>query len=91
MSAEQIAATSFHRTIGAVADQVRGDQKTFIVTSHGRPMMVLMPYARYVELTGDKLPPTQLSLADLSTVEGRRAYHRLRMQRYRARQKEQAS
>jgi prevent-host-death family protein len=91
MSAEQITATAFHRTIGAFADQVRSEQRTFIVTSNGRPQMVLMPYSRYVELTGDALPPTALSLADLSTVEGRRAYHRQRMQRYRARQKEQAS
>jgi prevent-host-death family protein len=91
MSAEPITSTEFQRTCGTVADRVRGDQKTFIVTSHGRPQMVLMPYARYVELTGDEMPPTAVALADLSTVEGRRAYHRQRMQAYRARPKEQSA
>lgn len=91
MSADVLTATEFQRTIGSITDRVRGDKRTYIVTSHGRPQMVLMPYARYVELTGDEMPPTARSLADLSTVEGRRAYHRQRMQAYRARQKEQAS
>jgi prevent-host-death family protein len=91
MSAEPIPATTFQRNIGAISDQVRGDQLTFVVTSHNRPQMVLMPYARYVELTGDAMPPTDLDLADLSTVEGRRAYNRHRMQAWRARQKEQST
>jgi prevent-host-death family protein len=58
MSAEPITSTEFQRTCGTVADRVRGDQQTFIVTSHGRPQMVLMPYARYVQLTGDEAIPT---------------------------------